>query len=149
MVRIRSRICIRIQNYSEIESGSGINSCANPPGIHAHASEGRAADCSSCRRRRLPASCQTRSPAQHRTRASADQRRTCTKKELLKTASCQTRSPALHRTRASADQRRTCTKKELLKTEDDVCQHRVKYVHQLNTVLMLQLISGEPAEKNY
>ncbi len=115
----RIRICIRMRNYSEVVSGlvgSGSTTLdLNPPGIHAHASEGPAADCSSCRRRRLPASCQTRSPALHRTRASADQRRTCGK-ELLKTASCQTRAPAQHRTRASADQRRTCRKKKLLKT---------------------------------
>ncbi len=102
---------VRIRNYCEVGSGSGSTTMdLNPPGIPAHVSGGQAADCSSCRRQRLPASCQTRSPAQHRTRASADQRRTCTKKELLKTASCQTSSPAQHRTRASADQRRTCGK---------------------------------------
>ncbi len=80
MVRIRSQICIRIRNLSEVGSGSKTLDL-NPPGIPAHASEGPAADRSSCRRRRLPASCQKRSPAQHRTRASADQRRTCRKKE--------------------------------------------------------------------
>ncbi len=88
MVRIRSQLCIRIRNFSEDLSGSvwfGFTTLDwNPPGIHAHASEGQAADCSSCRRQRLLASCQTRSPAQHRTRASADQRRTCTKRRERK-----------------------------------------------------------------
>ncbi len=101
---------------------------------------------------------QTRSPAQHRTRASADQRRTCRKKELLKTGDdvCQHRvfvsntftssTPYSCFSWSEANLQKGKRKKELLKTAS--CQTRSPAQHRTRASADQRRTCRKTNEKN-